>query len=293
MEKTSFRELAHRAWNLSFTAPIFFIFGCFLAIASVTENFFPAKTSTDIQSIKDLLATGHVPENIPFLMVIAIFLFIIRSFGKGNLIVSIGASASKDKRGIPLTHLSIWKNFSRTLLLEGTVFLFLSGAAAILVIPIFLAFRYNPAVLGIVALGALILFAAIAIIAFFVQEFSLFYRLLSPLRLRSSLENGGVLFSRHTSRCLLFGFFSFALFVLFTFCLNLVMLNIVTLTEWAGFSGQQALISALIALPIFSWWHVFEQSLRYLFFKDLAVPKTEESAEEFTLKDGMPETPTA
>lgn len=293
MGNTPFRELLFRAWNLSFSSPVFFWLGSLLALTTAVENFFPLSPFKDNISLHELLSITELPENFSSWIFLACGVFLIRAFGTGNLIIAITKFQKHFPTKSRVYKRSLFKNFSRTFFLEMIVLLFLFGIAFVLFVPILFALQYNESAIAPIASGGLFLFTLIAIIAFFIQKFGLFYRLLSPLRWHTSLEKGATLFSKNTRRCLLFGVLYCVLFILFTFCLNVVMLNIVAITQQVGFSFIDIPLSLALTLPCFAWWSVFGQSLWLLFFQDLATPKIKEKARKASLKEGLPESPLA
>ena len=123
------------------------------------------------------------------------------------------------------------------------------------------------------------------------------YLLLSPLAIRSAIETGAGPFSRSFFPSLMFGMFSFALTVLFTFCLNLVILSIVVLSQKISVPLQEAGVSLAIGFVFFAWFAIFQQALWLAFFKAIAgtrdAKKTVAEKEAAFTDNNLPEIPPA
>lgn len=275
------------------------IFGFFIALASIAENAFLA-AHADLFQQEDIPAPFAFGENDPvsFWLTAAFLLFLFRTFGKSNLIATLAPLSQKEASADPLkipALRSLRDNFFRALLLETVVFFFLIGIVLLLAAPAAFAFRYNEAALDTLVFLGFLVFLPIAAGIFFTREFAFFYLIISRLRLRSSFENGSALFFRHMYRSLAFGIFSLALTLAFTFCLNLVMLSIVALSQKTGLPFLETTLWFSASLVIIGWWNVIRQTLWLLFFRDLAAPKDKEGTEKKSLlaRDNLPETPPA
>ena len=300
MERVSFYELLLRAWNISWSGFKPYIFGGLLALVVISQNIFTTtlpRFSSWTEAVNFLQSEGW-----GVVMGVSLLLFLVYIFGKSNLIgllSEIEKTFNKTKvsktRSAPLLPRNLTRLFLRGLALEGTVFLFLLFITILLALPVFLAWWMDRQVLDTLSVLAAIVFIPVAAVIFLSSRFALFYFLLSPLRLRSSLENGYALFSRYVVRTLLFGLFSFALAIIFTFCLNLLMLNISLVAEYAPSDFLARYLPLLLSFPFLAWWSILDQALWLSFFEDLARPKDKVDAgrEEVLIKDRAPEIPPA
>lgn len=136
----------------------------------------------------------------------------------------------------------------------------------IVVIPVFLAARYNPSAAPMIAELGLILILVLSIALFYLKEFSLLYRLLAHIRPLPALELGLKLFKKHLFWSVLFGLFLMGLSLLFTFFANLAIIA----SDFIKTEVAQSVASAAIAVAILGVGAVIEEVLRLLFFHALA-----------------------
>ena len=298
-ERASFYELLLRAWNLSWSGLKLYIFGGLLALVVIIQNVF-TQTLPQFSSWQEALNFFQAES---WWLIVGVFflLFLIYIFGKSNLIgllseieKTLGKTKALKTNSAPVSK-NLLRLFLRGLILEGTVILFLVFILTLLALPIFLAWWMQREILDSLSTLAMIVFIPVGAVVFLSSRFALFYFLLSPLKLRASLENGYALFSRHVVRTLLFGLFSFALAIIFTFFLNLLMLNSSLLAEYASSDTTfTRYFPFLLSFPILSWWSILDQALWLSFFEDLARPKEEaRDEEEVIIKERAPEIPPA
>jgi hypothetical protein len=136
----------------------------------------------------------------------------------------------------------------------------------------------------------------IAIIIFFIKQYSLFYFLLSPVSFRGAIETACTLFSKFFLRSLSFGLFFLALVVLFTFCSQMVILCVVFFAHKISVPLEEQIVSLVISFVFFTWFAVFQQALWLTFFKSIASPRdivkaTAEKEKETATTVNIPEIP--
>lgn len=290
MERTPFFDILVQSWNLSFSRTTFLLFGFFMALPIASQFLILPEEITDVAILTEIILAS---PGYSLLFFCGSFLFTL--FGKANLIqrLSLTQNTENAPRQIPPRH-SPRDLIKKMFLLETSFGIFLLGIGLILTIPSALSFvAYQRIPEALVLLG-LIVFIPIVIILFFVRQFSYYYYLLSPLRLKSAIERGAVLFIRYRSPTFLFGIFYFFLYSIFTFSLNLAMLGGVVLF-WKFFGDvSQPLFSFVGSLFFLSWYAVFEQTLWFRFFMSLAGPKPAPQEDGVLIKEhGAPETPSA
>lgn len=238
-----------------------------------------------------LTATVLATPGYAFLFVCFYFLFTF--FGKGNLIYELATSHSAHtKNQTKLPRRSLIERLKKTTLLEASFGIFLLLITLILVLPSgFSLFLFEKIPEMLILIGVIV-FLPILIITFFIRQFSLYYFLLSPLTLRSSCERGVALFIRHRSSIFLFGLFSFIIYGIFTFSLNLAMLGGVVLFQKIFGDIVQSLFFFFSGLFFLTWYTVFNQALWFHFFTHIAKPK-ESTPQESPLvaSDQVPESP--
>lgn len=299
MERLHFREFFLQAWRASISRKLPWMFGSVIAIASIAET----RMNTvlpDTASFDEL--RGIFGEKDPgewfSIFLILVLLFIVGTFGKSNLIASLSAIAGKTGLpNYPDTVRALGKNFFRALSLESLALLSLLLSIGILSLPLWIASSRNPeAMLPLTTLGLFTLIP-IVIIIFFIRQYALFYLLLAPLAIRGAIETGASLFSRFIFQSLFFGLFSFALTILFTFCLNLVILGIVVLSQKVSLPLGEAGVSLATGFVFFAWFAIFQQALWLAFFKAIAgahdTRKTVAEKDAAFTDNNLPEIPPA
>lgn len=282
-EKLAFFTIFLSAWRAALSKKLPWVFGFLLAIAGALENrFTPAIPDTaSLSEFLQVLANQITATPLLFFLIL-IFLFGFEVLGKSNLIVALSFVTGKtDLPNHPSNLSAIGKNFLRTFLLECLALLFLLAALGVVALPSIIASSQNPlAVAALQQLGFFV-FIPIAISFFFVKQFATFYLLLSPLRMRGSIEAGCSLFSRFIFPSLFFGIFSFTLTVLFTFLINNVILILIALFEKISLPIGEASLAITVGILFFTWFGIFQQALWLAFFKSIAGShKTEELAKE-------------
>jgi len=83
---------------------------------------------------------------------------------------------------------------------------------------------------------------------------------------------------------------------LFTFCVNLVILVVTTLSKKVPFIITKDSVSLFLSFVLFAWFTIFLQALWIAFFKSIARPKTDPIVEEKEVameRNIVPEVPPA
>jgi len=283
LEKLQLHTLLLSAWRASLSKRLPWIFGSLLAVAGVIESRVTALLP-DTSSFQEFLniISEKSGETILSFLLIFIFLFSLEILGKSNLIVSLSSVTGKtDLPNHPDNPAAVGRNFFRAFLLECLALFFLLAVILVFSIPFFIASSRNPEALDTLLNLGFLVFIPIAIATFFISQFALFYLLLSPLRIRGSIEAGSSLFSRYIFPSLLFGLFSFTLTAFFTFCINIVILGLAALSKKMSLPLDDASLSLIIGLIFFAWFSIFQQALWLAFFKSIAgQDKTEELVKE-------------
>lgn len=278
MEKISFPDLLLSSWQFSRARKIFFVFGFFLALPVAVQSFFlPA---TDTSAINQWSETFLLHPLIGLLYLSASF--IVALFGKGNLIVALenGRRGNDAKR--TLSFPSFRSSFLRALTIDASIGFFLIVFLLLLSLPTVVATRTLGSVPESLFTLSLITFIPVAVVLFFIREFTYYYFLLSPLNLTSSAEAAVRFFLRHRPTCLWFGFLVFLFSLLFTFFLNLAMLAIVVLFQKFAPAVPESVVIFGGGLVGFTWYATFRQTLWFTFFQSLAVPKDKKRTDQET-----------
>lgn len=158
-------------------------------------------------------------------------------------------------------------------------------------LPILLSFLYNPNAAPVIGELGLLLLLVIAFIFFSLKEFALLYSLLAHAKFLGAAELGLRLFKKHFFTTILFNLLLVALWLLFTFLLNLAIIAI-------GFVDHEELRTGLAwsgVVVILGSATLLKETLRLLFFHALAAtPKAPITASRETVLDKSPsEAPTA
>lgn len=289
MEITPFHKLISEAWTSSRTKKFPWVFGVLIAGAGLigshmVAGLFAASSFSEFAS----LVREKSPEETVFLVLTFLALFASGVYGKGNLIVSLSFIVNKSKLpNHPHTLRAQVQNFARTFIIECLAVLILLVIGGILCLPFVIATEKNPAVVTMLQGFGLLTFLPLAIIVFLIKQYTLFYSLLPLLSLRRSIETSIALFLRFVSSSFIFTILTFLLALLFTFLVNLVILEITAL----GISS----IIIFVSFIFYAWYAVFEQALWLCYFKSIARPKDTSTGtkEEVTVleRSVLPETP--
>ncbi len=292
MEKISFFDILIQSWNLSFSRATFLFFGFFMALP-IAAQFLPP-FSLDQPDASALVA--HVFASPGYSLLFLCLYFFSTLFGKGNLIYEF---SQEQKKNTPppaktLSRKRLWERTQRTFLIEILFGVFIFCMTLVLVLPSILSFFLFDKIPEALIFTGLLLYIPLLIITFFIHQFSLYYFLLSPLQITSAIERSILLFKRHRLPTLFFGIFSFSIYVIFTFSLNLAMLGGVALLQKVFSGTPESVLLFCLSLGFLTWYTVFSQALWFHFFIHLAKPKQTLLPEDPVLtKEGLPETPSA
>lgn len=292
MKKISFFKLFLQAWRTSFSrAYMLYVFGFFIALPLVVQNFFfsPLTEETDTQVLVSFLSDHALTI---FFLTISFFLSSL--LGKTGLIVLVNRLSRKKDSPLSPSEGSLFQAIKKCLRLELAVILFFLIVVLLLSSPLLIFFWSTQEFSPTLFLLGLLVFLPVAVVAFFIREFSFFYILLSKLSLRSALESSAALFSRHKFNSFIFVFILFFLGGIFTFFFNLVMLDITVLSEKFALTPPHKAIPIVLSLLFTLWWSVFKQAFWFFFFKEIATPDEPEKVEAGILvKESSPELPPA
>lgn len=287
--KTSFQELLILAWKSTFSCRKSWIFGLIISFVAMKERILLSPLHDALSFQEAIISVLHKYDSVPFFIAGIFLLFVVRIFGRSNLVVVLDTASKKPTQRKKLTATRMIRIFFRAAFFElfslGVILL----TIATLCLPVWVAFRYNDEALGVVIALSIATALVVFPVVFFVLEFAFFYFLLARIRFFSSIENGALLFSRYRGRSIAFGFFYAGLLVAFTFSLNLVMLTIVVFSRKIGLGWAEETISFLGSFFFIAWFSIIEQSLRLFFFKDLARPQEKE--EQILVNETSPEVP--
>lgn len=290
MEKISFSDILWESFRLSFADKKLLLFGFFLAVPIASQFLLPLSSENSLNTE----ATVQLVSTFPFTtFAVLCFFFFLHILGKGSLIALLSSFIRPTLPKPSVTPSLIWKNTKKTFLLNTVFGIFFILLIFFLSLPSFISFfLFGHIPKTLISLGTGV-FLFVALIVFFIHTFSLFYFLLSPLKLFSAIERGYVLLYTYRLSSLLFGLFTFSLCIIFTFCLNLVMLGGVVLFQGIFQDIPQSIVFFIMSLCSLTWFTVFTQALWLNFFIRLATPKDPlpEKAPEAILKESVPETP--
>ncbi len=292
MEKISFFEILKESWDTSFSRTSFLFFGFFIALPLAVQTIALPDTSLPQTALLEKAARHPLLT----LLLIGSF-FVFKLFGKSNLVTTLHQNTKKNERAEKKNPFfqEASRNFKKAFLLDITLALFFLILFLVLALPSLISFFTSGTVPEtLLVLSALILIPVV-IISFFVREFSFFYFLLSPLRLKASFEAGATLFTKKRNLCLAFGLFALLQTLLFTFFLNLAMLGIVALSQKVTPFLPETILLFSGTLLSLTWYEIFKQALWLNFFKRLATPKNPVAKEvtDALFKEKVSEIPSA
>ena len=294
-EKINLPDLLLRAWKISWMSPLLWVLGAISAGTSVLENFWLDKNTVSSGADLFRIFSSYGFKDALLLALVFGLVFLVSVFGKSNLVVQvferIKSDSSRFSKQHSLPHYSPFLLFWRGLQVE-----FLSAIAFIVLIvilasPVFLSSFYSPEKASLLFVLGSVTFIPLTLSLFCVKEFTLCYSLLTSLSLRQALENGTRLFSLFPLPAILLGAFTFFGVLLFTICINLVMLGALVLFENIGFS----LGNFFLGFLALTWLSLFQRALWTLFFIEIAGPKAPDQEKESVplIEKRIPEVPAA
>ena len=292
MKKKGYHQLLREAWQFSCSSRYAWLFAAFIALSLLGQNkmllaIIPPPPVENWQAFFETVSSSDLGRP---LIIIGLF-FLVRFFGTGNLIDLLGHAIKKSPASPPAPRLTgprLIGNWWRVLTVALSTFLFLLFLALIFSLPSLVAAAYRPAALDSLLAFSAWAFLIVGFFAYFVLEFALFYRIIAGLTLRASLEMSYVIFVRHLWRTLGFGVYVFALFLLFTFFLNLFILVLGELV------GSSLILSWVISAFFLTWFSIMYQALWFFFFRDIAaLPAPPEEKTKVVVPENVPEIPPA
>lgn len=268
MEELSFFTLLNKSWHLSHARFRFFLFGGCIALPLASQSLLPLANVTKEEEVIALVS-AYPGYTLAFLLLHFSCIWL----GKSQLIPALYSELrSENSQHTTSPSLSPSSPLKKTAILDIILGLFLFLVIIVLLLPSLLSFlMYQNIPETLITLGLLV-FLPLFFLTFLIREFSLFYFLLSPLRLFPSLERGVSLFLGKRFLSLSFGLFCFFLSILFTFSLNLVMLGGVVLWQRFLLSEAVPFLPFVVSFIGLTWYIVFSQALWLTFFVTLASP---------------------
>lgn len=285
MEKAPFSELVSQAWKASTPKAPTLFFGMLVASGMMAEQLVaqalwqqPASGGAAL-ALRDFWVEHTAIATGGFLL-----LLLAHAFGQANLIAALSTRRMGFRMGEMISR------FIKTLAVDVTAGAALCVLAFIFAAPPLLALLSNRGAFEGAALLSIVAFLPVALVISFIRQYGLFYHLLSPLRLRSSVDRGAALFSKFFLRSLGFWIFSIAVAAVFTFFLNAAMLGTSSLFMKVGLVPFSEQIVLGIGFIGFVWFMVFDQALSLRFFEDLASERDSEklASGEHVLDPSMP-----
>ena len=244
---------------------------------------------------------------IAFLALILILFVVLGTIARGGLISSIGKIIRQEpatfKSGWKIGKSFFWRVFGIGLVLN----LIIIAAIIILVVPVAFLFYSHSYIIGaILAILALLIMIPLFILTYYIKTYAAIYAVQGNLPILSSLENATSLFQKNFQSSLVMGIilFGVSLAVGAGMALSLLFLLGIFLlfgTVSSFIFGKIGLylvagigIITLLTLIFFiqSVYQVFSESVWVFFFREIAIPKEEEKAEEIIVETSIKAIPT-
>lgn len=240
-------------------------------------------TATQSESASEFLSAGisSPDELLPFLREHSRAIIILTSFTllsgslraalRGPIFLLIEQTLLRRSLKEPTPQQSLHKkHYLRSsgvaFLFEGSYWITLLVLSLALFSPLLMAITFNPELGQTIGKLALLLLLVLAVIFFYIKEFSLLYVLLAHIRPRLALDLGLNLFQKHLALSLLFGFFLITLSFLFTFLFNFAIIT----SALIPLSALQSLSKFLSGSIILGFATLLTDALHLLFFHALA-----------------------
>lgn len=273
----NFRALSSKAAHLIVSNWFFVVLGAFIAVPGVFLEITLSENDR-LQNFVDTIESGGSPElsfEIFFFLFLALCALVAASFGA--LAISSFSNELEKKRKSSESFFSktLLRKTGRVLLLETILITLVVFSGLILFLPsAFARFRDLDSLVQPLALSAFGFLVSIAVLFFFLRQYSVIYLAISNISVRSALENAAGIFRRYTRETLRIGI---ALFL----CRFLVILSLLIIEFLLRYSSSIFLGSVSFAVILFLWllnmvaFSVFEAwnwIMWTLFFRSIALP---------------------
>lgn len=269
------KQILKRAINLVISHPKLLFFGSIIAFPKTIVQVFLDRYGDSfgqiLQSIQQnslfLTSTPYINSLLPLLIVL--FILFVESFG----IVQIASFVQRSERksfGVIPTKETV-KRAASVFKMEITLILFLLFGGILLSLPSDIASARGLIPLSrLLFLSAFGLFASIAVLTFFIRQYSALYLTLSNISIRSAIENASTLFRSKMRPTILFGTIIFIWEILGMFFLSSCeyILSFMSMNNIL-----QTGITWVFTLAFFSILEAWTWTAWTLFFRNIALPK--------------------
>lgn len=272
----SFFDLTQEAVRIIFQSKpllvLLFPIGLFLFTAALPSQSISEFLPKDLSSPGGLLsfARDHI-QTITLFVGFTILVGGVRAALRGPIFLlieqtSLERSRKQNSPSLVLQKKQLIRSSLFSFLYEGGYWIGLFFISLILLSPLPIAMAFNPALLSTLTQLATLLLLVLAVIFFYIKEFSLLYTLLAHIRPRLALDLGLRLFQKHLPLSLLFGFFLLTLSFLFTFLLNFAIIT----SALIPFPVIKQLTEVVSGGIILGFMTLLTDALHLLFFHALA-----------------------
>lgn len=313
-KKINYLSILKKAWEITWHNKYLWWFGLLISLGIGDFNFNYGlhngewgKNEKTVQALSNFFQqfSGWIIAGISLALVFIVILVVIKIISRAGLISSMDKIHNNQKASFKSGFKKGRDYFWRILLSSLVVNLFILGVFLILLLPVVYLFLIKSFILGIITSAcAFFIFIPIVILACFIRKYAHFYIVISELSIMSALDSAYRLFKNNIFSSIIMALLFFpigiilamAMLTLF-FSLGLIFLGIGMLF-YAVFSkiGVFAVtaLGILILIAIFlaasSVYQVFFYAAWMLFFKEIALVRTEEVcvAEEELIEKKLP-----
>lgn len=277
------RSLLLKAARLVASRRIFVAFGACIAVpkAFLERIFSENDRLRDFAQAVESGGSLDLSFDVFFFVFLAFFALVVASFGALGIASFSNECEKKKKSPEGLLLKSLFQKIGRVVALEGILIVLAIFAGILLFLPSTLAkLRGLESLVQPLLLSGLGLLVSIAVLFFFLRQYSVLYVAISNIFVRSALENAAGIFRRYVRETLWIGSTLFACRLL-----GISLLLVVEFLLWSGslFFWGAVPFAVVIFLWIFNvmFFSIFEAwnwIVWTLFFRSIALPSEREPA---------------
>lgn len=299
MPNINYIEIIKSAWQITWKNRFLWWFGLLIALSSgpgVNYGFNSGKKSdfddASIQKFAEFISMHWqwIITGIIFLAVVVIVLIILGIIARAGLIKSIHYICKNNPGGFKSGMIEGKKYFWRLFFLGIIILVLIFASIFVLAIPVIFLVASKAYASGIfLGFLAFLIFIPVMILVSFLKIFGHFYIVLGDLSMWNALEKAYELFQNNLLASIIMGllFIPLGIFLMLVILAIIISLAVVFIAIgfmlYAIFGNIGAMISVAIGIICFlaifvvmrSAYETFAQAAWYLFFSEIAKPKTE------------------
>jgi hypothetical protein len=298
MKTIQYLDILKRALMLTWKNKFLWFFGFFIVLSFLISNAGANMSALSEKSDRLQIAENFMQSHsLVFLIIGPIFIIIILGFAllrfaaAAGIIKSVNNIAIYRQSTIKAIFSEVKKYIWQLFLLEVLTGIVLGIIFVILLAPATYLLMLKAEKLAVFSfMIAALIFAVLAVIAYYLRRYSYFYIILGNMKTKMALESAYALFGKNIRESLLMGVVTIAvgmamvaiIFVFVTIS-GVVIISLALATDLLiAETGARVLLAAgaiawmIFLLIVFSWYAAFNQTIWVLFFQEISLEKQKE-----------------